>query len=421
MNYNKQEIKKGINVHTINTKTFKTDLIAVFLTTKLTREDVTKNAIIPMMLKKGSTKLESTEEINKELEEMYGAGFDCGIDKTGDNQVLKFYLEIIDGKYLPKEENLISKGLHTILEIVFNPKLENNAFKKDYIETEKEKLKIIIEGKQDNKSQYANLRCQEEMYKNTPFGLYKYGYIEDIEGIDANNLYKFYTKLISECKIDIFVSGDIDKDKIINIINEDENMQKLNEREPVFNKKNMPFEKHNGKEIIESADVTQGNLVLGLVIDEDCKKERYTAIVYNAILGGSATSKMFQIVREKHSLAYTASSNYLRHKNSIFVRCGIEIDNYEKTLNLIKEQIEDMKKGNFTDTDINNAKTGIVSIIKMIPEEQDTQITYYLGQDLAEHKMTFEEYEENINKITKQDIINFATKVSIDTIYFLKN
>ena len=66
-------------------------------------------------------------------------------------------------------------------------------------------------------------------------------------------------------------------------------------------------------------------------------------------------------------------------------------------------------------------KNGIVSIIKMIPEEQDTQITYYLGQDLAEHKMTFEEYEENINKITKQDIINFATKVSIDTIYFLKN
>ena len=65
---------------------------------------------------------------------------------------------------------------------------------------------------------------------------------------------------------------------------------------------------------------------------------------------------MFQIVREKHSLAYTASSNYLRHKNCIFIRAGIEIDNYEKTLNLIYEQIEDMKNGNFTDEDIENAK-----------------------------------------------------------------
>ncbi len=78
--------------------------------------------------------------------------------------------------------------------------------------------------------------------------------------------------------------------------------------------------------------------------------------MYNWILGGSATSKMFQIVREKYSLAYTAASNYLRHKNSIFIRCGIEIDNYEKTLKLIKEQLEDLKNGNFTDEDIKNAK-----------------------------------------------------------------
>ena len=194
------------------------------------------------------------------------------------------------------------------------------------------------------------------MYKGTPFGLYKYGYIEDIEKIDANNLYEHYKKLISECKIDIFVSGDIGEEAVIDLINQNPNVQKLNEREPEYNRKNTPFEKHDKKEIIEKADVTQGNLILGLSIEEESKKEKYVAVVYNSILGGSATSKMFQIVREKHSLAYTASSNYLRHKNCIFIRAGIEIDNYEKTLNLIYEQIEDMKNGNFTNEDIENAK-----------------------------------------------------------------
>ncbi len=351
-----QKVKEGITSHIIKTDKFKTDLIAVFLTTKLTREDVTKNAMIPMILRKGSQNLGSMEEINKELEEMYGAGFDCGIDKTGDNQVLKFYLETIDNKYLPQEENVLEKGIDTLLDIVFNPKLENNAFKKEYIETEKEKLKIIIEGKKDNKAAYANLRCQEEMYKDTPFGLYKYGYIEDIENINQNNLYEHYKKIISECKIDIFVSGDVDAEKIINTISKNTNVERLNEREPVYNKTNSAFKKHEEREVIEKLDVTQGNLVLGLSIDENSKEEKYVAIVYNAILGGSATSKMFQIVREKHSLAYTASSNYLRHKNSIFIKCGIEIDNYEKTLKLIKEQIEDMKKGNFTEEDIERAK-----------------------------------------------------------------
>lgn len=421
MEYKKQEIKKGINMHTIKTDSFKTDLISVFITTPLTKERVTQNAMIPMILRKGSKNLDNIEKINKNLEEMYGAEFNCGIDKTGDNQVLKFYLEIIDNKYLPTQEDLLAKGINTLFELVFDPATENNAFKAEYVEAEKQKLRIIIEGKKDNKAKYAYLRCQEEMYKDKPFGLFKYGNIEDIETITPENLYEHYQKLLSECKIDIFISGNIEETKVVEIIKNNESIKKIKEREPVYEVTNNKIEKKEPKEIIEKADVTQGNLILGLSIEEESKKEKYVAVVYNSILGGSATSKMFQIVREKHSLAYTAASNYLRHKNSLFIRCGIEIENYEKTLNLIKEQIEDIKKGNFTDEDIENGKNGIISMIKSIPDEQDTGITYYLGQELSEYKMTFEEYEKEIKAVTKQEIIDFAGKVNIDTIYFLKN
>lgn len=356
MKQNRKEIKKGINAHIIKTDIFKTDLIAVYLTTKLTKEDVTKNAIIPMVLRKGSSKFENLEEINKSLEDMYGAGFDCGVDKIGDNQVLKFYIEGINEEYLPQKEELIKKSISTLLDIVFNPRLENDAFKKEYIESSKEKLKIIIEGKKDSKSKYAALRCQEEMYEGNPFGIYKYGFIEDIDEINEKNLYEYYKKLIAECKIDIFISGNVDEEKILDLINEDDNVKRLNDRNPNYNEKNIPIKKHKEKEIVEHLEVTQGNLIIGLTIDEDEKKGRYVAMLYNAILGGTATSKMFQIVREKNSLAYTAASNYLRHKNCIFIKCGIEIDNYEKTLNLIKEQIEDMKKGNFEENEVENAK-----------------------------------------------------------------
>ena len=421
MEYKKQEIKKGINMHTIKTDSFKTDLISVFITTPLTKERVTQNAMIPMILRKGSKNLDNIEKINKNLEEMYGAEFNCGIDKTGDNQVLKFYLEIIDNKYLPTQEDLLAKGINTLFELVFEPATENNEFKAEYVEAEKQKLRIIIEGKKDNKAKYAYLRCQEEMYKDKPFGLFKYGNIEDIEAITPENLYEYYQKLLSECKIDIFISGNIEETKVVEIIKNNESIKKIKEREPVYEVTNNKIEKKEPKEIIEKADVTQGNLILGLSIEEESKKEKYVAVVYNSILGGSATSKMFQIVREKHSLAYTAASNYLRHKNSLFIRCGIEIENYEKTLNLIKEQIEDIKKGNFTDEDIENGKNGIISMIKSIPDEQDTGITYYLGQELSEYKMTFEEYEKEIKAVTKQEIIDFAGKVNIDTIYFLKN
>ena len=102
MKYRITELKNGIKLHTINTNKFKTNIIAVFLSTPITRENVTKNALIPAILKRGSNALKTQEEISKKLEEMYGASFNCGIDKNGDNQVIKFYMETINDNFLPQ-------------------------------------------------------------------------------------------------------------------------------------------------------------------------------------------------------------------------------------------------------------------------------------------------------------------------------
>ena len=74
-------------------------------------------------------------------------------------------------------------------------------------------IKQRIEGKIDNKARYAIDRCIEEMYKDKPFGLYKFGYVEDLEKIDKNDLYNYYKELINSCKIDIFISGNSNEDK----------------------------------------------------------------------------------------------------------------------------------------------------------------------------------------------------------------
>ncbi len=66
-------------------------------------------------------------------------------------------------------------------------------------------------------------------------------------------------------------------------------------------------------------------------------------------------------------------------------------------------------------------KSGIISVVRQIPEEQDTEITYYFGQTLAEHETSFEEYEEEVNKVTKEEVMDLAGKVNVDTIYFLRN
>lgn len=419
----KINIKKGIDLHLIETNKFKTNLLAVFLTTPLQKETVTKNALIPAVLRRGSQNMKTQDEISIALEEMYGASFDCGIDKIGDDQILKFYLETINNEFLPEQEDNLKKAIDILLEVVFSPLLENNHFNNEYVEGEKNNLKQVIEGRKDSKASYALERCVEEMYKNNPYSLYKYGNTEDLKNINADNLYEQYKTLIDNCKIDIFISGDI-KENVKEDVFNNENIEKLNAREAKYiinNKENRKKEEKQEQEVSDSMDVNQGKLIIGLDVLQENDNDKYTALVYNAILGGTPTSKMFQNVREKNSLAYTASSSFIRQKANIFIKCGIDIPNYKKALEIIKEQLEYMKKGEFTDANIDEAKNNIISTIKFIPDEQDTELMYYFSQELSGYEMSYENYINKVNEIKKEDIIELAKRIQINTIYFLTN
>lgn len=420
-----EELKQGIKVHYVRAEQFKTNIIAAFITVPLNRETVTQNALIPAVLRRGTKTYPAQDEISKALENMYGADFDSGIEKMGDNQILKFYIETINDNFLAEPENILKKAIDTILEIAFAPYLENGVFKKEYVEGEKNNLRQIIEAKIDNKDQYALNRCIEMMYENEPYGIYKYGYVEDLEAINEENLYEQYKELINTAKIDIFISGEFEKEQVKDFIMQNENFQKLKGRTPEYVQNNeetaVRKKQNNVRTVEEKRDVTQGKLVIGMDILDNSKDNRFVVSMYNTILGDSANSKLFQNVREKANLAYSTRSSYIRQKNNIFIRCGIDIPNYEKAIQIIKEQLEDMKNGKFSEEELANAKKYVISSIKTVEEEQDTSIIYYIGQELSGYNISFEEYEKKIEAISTEQIKNIAQKIEMNSIYFLRN
>lgn len=417
MNYNKTKIKNGITFHKISTNKFKTNLFAIFLTTPITRETVTKNALIGSVLRRGTNNIKSQEEISKELENMYGATFDCGVEKNGDNQVLKFYIESLNNDFLPTTEDISEKSLKLLADIVFNPYTENGAFKPEYVENEKNTLKQLISGKIDDKTSYSLNRCIEEMYKGEPYGLYKFGYIEDLENINEKNLYEQYLNLIQNCKIDIFVSG-------FNMSGIDENQifAGLSERNPIYIQNTIPkLEPKNikPKEIVEKMDVTQGKLMLGLNVNNLNPEDQYATMMYDIILGGGANSKLFQNVREKASLAYFASAGYVKQKSLIVIRSGIEIKNYEKALAIIKDQLSQMKSGDFTQDDLDAAKQLMFATIKSIPDNREGEVSYYFSRELMGDFISLDEYLEMFNRVTVDDVARVAKLVEVSTVFFL--
>ena len=117
----------------------------------------------------------------------------------------------------------------------------------------------------------------------------------------------------------------------------------------------------------------------------------------------------------------TAGSSYVRFKSNIFINAGIEIENYEKAIKIIKEQLESMKNGEFTEEEIENEKKSIISGINLIDDEQDSGIVYYYGQEITNSNVNLEDYKKRVKNVTKDQILNIAKKVKINTIYFLRN
>ena len=422
MEYRKMNIKEGVNLHTIKTEIFKTNLVAVYLSSPLTKKEVTQKALSMAIIRRGTENLKTQEDINCKLEELYGAELNSGMDKVGNDEVLKFYIESLNDNFTLKNEDVLKQSIELLFDVIFNPLTENGRFKDEYFKNEKNNLKQIIEAKKDNKAQYATARTLEEMYGKDGYGLYTYGYIEDLEKLSNQEVYNSYKEMLANCKIDIFVSGDINESECVKLVDTEIEKFKIDSRNVSdLYLKNEVKNVTETKEVIEKMDVTQGKLVIGLDITNTIKDERPQTAVYNAILGGGANSKLFQNVREKASLAYTASSSYVRYKSNIFINAGIEIENFDKAIDIIRKQIEDLKNGGFTDEQIENEKKGIISQINTIDDEQDTEIIYFLGQELTDSNQTIEQYKENISKVTKEQIQNVASKVEINTIYFLRN
>jgi predicted Zn-dependent peptidase len=421
-----------IKIKRFENNKFKTNEIAVFVTIKQTQENATKNALIPAVLRRGSTNYRNQLEISKKLENMYGANFNCGVDKSGDYIILKFFIETINNEYSDSKENLAQEAFNLLTDIVFNPLVENEQFNNEFVKQEKDNLAKIINSKKDDKANYAYQRCIEEMFKNDPYGIYKFGSLEDLEKVDEKNLYEYYLNIIQNSPIYIYFNG-----KNANSIKIDENINKNfktafnnNTNEHYENNENDESNRTDNKDnnindrkineintIKEKLDVTQGKLIIGMNVQS---KNKYAVTMYNTILGGGANSKLFQNVREKASLAYYASSRYIRRKDAIIIRTGIELANYDKAVNVIKEQIEEMRKGNISDFELSSARTLILSSLKLIPESQEDIMAFDFDQDIFNENLTFEQYYKKIEEVTLDEIIEVAKQIKLNTIYYLE-
>ena len=409
------------NIYKINSEKFKSIYFSINFTMPVNKRQISENALLSAVLGKSNKKFKTQKEIQMYLYSLYGANFDIGIEKFGDLYNIEFRGECINKKYLPNNTDVVNEVLEFLYNAIYNPNVLNGAFDEEVVEREKDFILNKIREVKDDKLRYGIRKMEELMCKDEPFSTYVYGDEDDIYKITSSDLYKRYNEVISNSCITFIISGNLlgyeDIEEKVNNIFNNKLVSKLNYKELIYNQKL----NHIQEVVEESQQTTQSVLSYGLRINNPNSNDFYKLSVYNALLGGTPSSKLFQNFREKESLAYTVRSRYYRFKDIIIIYAGIQKENYEKAKLVIENEINKIKDGEISDEEFEASKKSIISDLKEWNDSKIALSKMFISNlfSLKNDSLTLEQMVDKFEKVTKQDIIDIASKITIEKIYFL--
>ena len=409
------------NIYKINSEKFKSIYFSINFTMPVNKRQISENALLSAVLGKSNKKFKTQKEIQMYLYSLYGANFDIGIEKFGDLYNIEFRGECINKKYLPNNTDVVNEVLEFLYDAIYNPNVLNGAFDEEVVEREKDFILNKIREVKDDKLRYGIRKMEELMCKDEPFSTYVYGDEDDIYKITSSDLYKRYNEVISNSCITFIISGNLlgyeDIEEKVNNIFNNKLVSKLNYKELIYNQKL----NHIQEVVEESQQTTQSVLSYGLRINNPNSNDFYKLSVYNALLGGTPSSKLFQNFREKESLAYTVRSRYYRFKDIIIIYAGIQKENYEKAKLVLENEINKIKDGEISDEEFEASKKSIISDLKEWNDSKIALSKMFISNlfSLKNDSLTLEQIVDKFEKVTKQDIIDIASKITIEKIYFL--
>ena len=418
MEFIKKDISAGIELVGIPVDRFKTNLITVSLALPLERESVSANAVMLGLLARRGATYRDMLSLNRKLASLYGATLNETVSKIGECQVLSLSSTCLNDRFSLDGESIAFECVKLLSSLIFEPKLdENGMFFDEDIEAEKRILTEKLNSEENEKRIYVLRKTEEKMFENEPYSVNRYGTKEQVASLNKADLKNAWQNALSKAKVLITVVGNTDIDKAYDYLKGEFEKVERNYTslpEPVFVGKSEKVNNH-----LERIDVKQGKLVLGFRVDVKPNDNLAKAMrSFSDIFGGGPYSKLFANVREKMSLCYYCSARFVKQKSFIMVQSGCEESNMDKAEKEILAQIEEIKKGNF-DYEFNSSKAGLSDALRSVCDAPESLEVWYTAQaPFGEYISPLESAALN-DGVTKQQIIDCANKIKLDTVYKL--
>ena len=411
----RKKLAEGVSLTYVPAVKFKTGVLGVQLITPLDESTVAVGALLPAVLRRGTTRLRDMRSIAAELDRLYGASVAYTVRKKGENQCLGFVGSFLDEAFVPCGERLLEPMADLLGELLLDPLTRNGRFLADYVESEKENLIDAIESILNDKHDYADARLLQEMCRGERYGIDRLGTVEGVERITNQTLYRFYRTLLAEARVELFYCGNAPCERVEGALSRA--LAALPRgccAEPVTAERRAAPE--TVREVVETMDVTQAKLAIGY---RTASEDTPALLLANLIFGGYSNSKLFLNVREKLSLCYYASSGYHRSKGILTVSSGIEARNYEIARREIAAQLEAVQNGDVEPWELEGARSCMLSSLRAREDSAGRLEEYYLGQAATGLWENTDELIAQLEAVTPERVAAAARTIRPDTVYFL--
>ncbi|MBE6548129.1 MAG: insulinase family protein [Ruminococcaceae bacterium] len=419
----KTELSHGSYLYYCNTDQYKRSGLDIFFTLPMDKYNSPLIRLMFAVICRGSKNFPTITHISKHLDNLYDSSFYTRDYRIGANHVFRLSCYTIDNKYLPqkhKDLDLIAESFKVVRDILTCPLLDSQGLlTKKYVESEREFTIDNIRARLNSPKAYSSIRCSEMLFGDQIEGTNIEGTEELLRNYTREEITAAREYFLKNSAIDVYYVGTHTSERVAEIVRP--LFEDIGERTPILPAQKRPVSPVTLSQKQEEFNLSQGILKLGLTCGTVIGDRDSAAILlYNEILGGSAASKLFVKVREENSLCYYCDSRIDMCTGALIISCGIKPENKDRALESILLQIEEMKRGNITDEEIQCAKKSIVNGLNQVTDTVSAlSLSDFRYRILTDKPISVEQRKKDILAVTRKQLTEVAEKVNLCSVFFL--
>ena len=411
-------LSPGVTLRCCQDHRFKQGRITLQFVRPMCREEATLNALLPMVLLRGTRLRPNLQAITMHLDDLYGASVGDLVRRIGDYQTTGLYCTFTEDRFALDGDQIWAPVAAFLKELLRDPLLKSGVFDEAIVESEKKNLIADLEAQKNDRAAYAGSQLLKTMCRADSFSIPRLGEKEAVPPITAQALYQHHQMLLHRAQVDIFYVGSLSSEEVADKISP---IFADLPRQPESLPPQTPFRDGGQVHNREKLDISQSRLCMGFTTPVTNRHPDFAAMqALNCVFGAGMTSKLFMNIREKMSLCYSIGSGYYGGKGLLTVSAGIDANKEETVKQEILRQLEDCKTGNISQEELQAAKESVLSSLRSVMDSPGAIEGYFSTGALSGLEMTLDQYRQAITAVTVEDVTRVAAFIAPHSDFFLE-